>query len=118
MSTTEQQSTTSDVLARNFRFSSLVGGVLVAYPVEERRKGKERMAICVRVDDEETAWRHYCNDVDFMLVSTDETACRYRCRNEYMIASCRIIRDCDDLPEAIALASKDLWSTARTHIFN
>lgn len=117
MSTTEQPAT-SDVLARKFRFSSLVGGVLVAYPAEERRKGKERMAICIRVDDEETAWRHYCKDVDFILVNSDETACRYRCGSEYMIASCRIIRDCDDLPEAIALASKDLWSTAKPHIFN
>jgi hypothetical protein len=107
----------SDIIGVPFRFTSLVGGVLVA-TMAERNGKRHTVAICVRVDDVNAAWEHYCNDVDFVLIDSNETACRYKCKGKYVVASCRVIRDCDDLPEAVAVASKDLWSKPQPHIFN
>ena len=120
MSTTEQPAQdkpAADIVDVPMRFTSLVGGVVVATPAE--RKGrKHRTAVCIRVDESEIAWSIYNTAVVFTQFSEDEKSCRYKTNDGYELASCRIIRDCDDLPEAIALASKDLWSTAKPHIFN
>ena len=98
------------------RFGSLVGGVLVAYvqsvlvayvQIDGRRKN--RTAICVKIPDNDIAWDHYCNNVQFVLFNQEETICRYSMKDQFFIAECRIIRDADDLPEAIAQAAADLW---------
>jgi hypothetical protein len=119
MSTAQQpaQKHAADIVDVPFRFTSLVGGVVVATPAE-RKGSKHRTAVCIRVDDSDTAWSIYNTAVVFTQFSEDEKSCRFKTNDGYDLASCRIIRDCDDLPEAIALASKDLWSTAKPHIFN
>jgi hypothetical protein len=96
----------TDVL---MHFTGIHGGVLVATPSQLDRKTKNKTAICVRIDCQDTCWSFYNCLVKFALFSEDEKTCRFSSAGRYVIYSCRIIRDADDLPEAIAAAAVDLW---------
>ena len=96
----------TDVL---MHFTGIQSGVLVATPSQIDRKTKNKNAICVRIDCEDTRWSFYNCLVKFALFSEDEKTCRFSSAGRYVIFTCRIIRDADDLPEAIAEASADLW---------
>lgn len=98
----------NEFIGRPMRFGSIVGGVLVAYDQAGKHK-KTRCAICVKIPNHDIAWEHYCNSIDFVLFNQDETSCRYKFKDQFHTAECRIIRDADDLPEAIAQAAADLW---------
>lgn len=97
------------------RFSGLHGGVLSATPMiksianQSSRTAKNKVAVIVRIDCTDTCWHFYNQGVVFTLFSADEKTCRFECQGRYVIYPCRIIRDADDLPEAIAQAAADLW---------
>lgn len=90
-------------------FNGLYGGVLTAVPAIRDARKKNKSAVCVRIDDECTAFGFYNQGVKFVLFSEDERTCRFQCEGRYVVFACRIIRDADDLPEAIAAAAADLW---------
>lgn len=92
-------------------FSVIAGGALAAKPLDLDSRRKNKSAVVVRIDCEDTIWSFYNCRTVFTLFSQDEKTCRFQCAGRYVIYSCRIIRDADDLPEAIAQAAADLWKT-------
>ena len=102
----------NDITHRSFRFQSLVGGIIVAYPVMRNLREKNKTAVMVRCTDQDEAWEFYCNDVEFSLFNEDETECRFECKGFHRIAACRILRDCNDIPGEVARISKELWADA------
>ena len=100
----------NEITEKLFRFQSLVGGIVVAYPVERERFVKCRTAVLVRFADQDRAWEFYCNNVEFTMFNREENLCRLRCKDQYVVARCRILRDCDDIPEAVAKVSQELWA--------
>ena len=100
----------NDITHRAFRFQSLVGGIIVAYPLMRNLREKNKTAVMVRCTDQDEAWEFYCNDVEFSLFNEDETECRFECKGFHRIAACRILRDCNDIPGEVARISKELWA--------
>jgi hypothetical protein len=100
----------NDITDRAFRFQSLVGGIIVAYPVLRNLREKNRLAVVIRCTDEDDAWGFYCNDVEFTLFNEEENLCRFKCNGCHRIAACRILRDCDDIPGEVARISQELWA--------
>lgn len=94
---------------RSMRFTGMQGGVLTATKILREPLKKMKSVVCVRIDCPDTCWHFYNQGVVFTLFSADEKTCRFECQGRYVIYSCRIIRDADDLPEAIAAAAADLW---------
>lgn len=92
----------------SMHFNQIQGGVLVAVPSGRDIK-KNKQAVVVRIDCQDTCWSFYNCRTFFTLFSQDEKTCRFQCAGRYVIYPCRIIRDADDLPEAIAAAAADLW---------
>jgi hypothetical protein len=93
----------------SMHFTGIHGGVLVAVPTERDSRVKNKQAVVVRIDCQDTCWSFYNCRTVFTLFSQDEKTCRFQCAGRYVIYSCRIIRDAEDLPEAIAQAAADLW---------
>jgi hypothetical protein len=99
-----------DIVDSPYLFTSILGGVLVATPYHPESRQKNRKAVVLRITDQDLAWFYYNAHVTFVLFDEDERHCRFRCNGKYSLASCRIIRDCDDLPKEIAKVSAELWA--------
>ncbi len=100
----------NEITHRAFRFQSLVGGIIVAFPLMRNARERNKLAVMVRCTDQDEAWEFYCNDVEFSLFNEDENLCRFQCKGRHRIAACRILRDCDDIPGEVAKVSQELWA--------
>ena len=90
-----------DIVQRPFRFTSLVGGAIVAYP-EDRH-----WAVVVRMDDTEAKWDCYCSDVVFTSITNDLKVCQFICKGKSWECECRVLEAFVSL-ERIAKAECDL----------
>ncbi len=105
--TTEPNASVNSIVHRPYRFGSLLGGVIVAYPKESRR-----MAVVVRMDNGDEQWDCYCNDVEFQSFTEDKRVCKFICNNRGFEAPCRIIWPRSVSVEEIDNACKSLWATS------
>lgn len=91
------------IVHRPFRFTSLLGGVIVAYPKDRH------WAVVVRMEDKDDQWDCYCSDVVFTSLSKDERVCRFDCNGKSFECECRVLESIVSA-DRIAIAANDLWS--------
>jgi hypothetical protein len=92
----------SALVGQEWRFGSLLGGVVVAYTA------KRRLAVAVRMDDSDEAWVCYCEFVEFARFADDQQTCRFTCQGTSYERPCRVIEPAT--PEQISAAADELWS--------
>lgn len=94
---------------RLFRFTHMLGGVLVACP--ELRK-RERIGIVVRLDNEKAQWACYCSDVRFVYFRHDGKACDFiSCGRMHKNVACRVLWPDQMGVQGMVQAAKELWQS-------
>lgn len=93
-----------DIVHRPFRFSSLLDGVVVAYP-----EGSRLISVVVRMDGHDDKWDCYCSDVEFQSFTSDRRVCTFVCNERSFNCECRIVGPIDVPIELIEQAASDLW---------
>ncbi len=91
------------IVSRRFRFTSLLGGVIVAYPDDRQ------WAVVVKMENKDDQWSCYCSDVEFTLLTSDQRVCRFVCNGREFECQCRILHAYVHV-DRIAKAADDLWS--------
>jgi len=88
------------IVPRQCRFTTLLGGVLVA------REKIGTWAVVVRIDDDGEQWDCYGSEVVFTSIENDR--CQFVCGGKSFDCACRVLDWYD--AAVIAAVADDLWS--------